>query len=104
VKHILLPVRALRLLLAYNIFFTYSKYLFTESMGSFVLYEPFLSCKQEPGALIFIKQEPGALIFIKHGVALSHILNLAVFNVPRLSTHPLGDVSLLTFPHICVGC
>jgi len=62
-------------------------------MDSFVLYKTLLSCKQESAALIFIK----------HGVALSYILNLAVFNISRHSTHPLGNALLLAFPTIYVG-
>jgi len=82
--------KCIRLLLAYNIFIICSTYLFTHSMGSFVCYKPLLPCKQGPGALIFIM----------HGVALSHILNLAVFNVSRLSKHPLGG--FITNISICL--
>jgi hypothetical protein len=72
--------------------FICSTYLFTYSKDLF-LYKPCLSCKQGSGALIFIM----------HGIALLYFMNLAVFNVSRLSTHPLGDVLLLTFPFVYVG-
>ena len=61
-EHILRPVSALKFTF---VFFICSMYLFTHSMGSFLLYKTLLSCKQESGAMIFIK----------HGVALSYNLN-----------------------------
>ena len=68
-----------------------TRYSFTHSMGSFIWYKPWLSCKKGPGALIFIM----------HGVALSHFLILVVLNVSQLPTQLLGDV-LLTDISICL--